>query len=915
MKKIYLTKMIMSLMLGFFGLANVNAQVYELSLDNVIVWDGAAGNPNSYDPATRTITFTQDWSGGAGWDVTGMDMSAYNRVTVEFENAQGGYVRITSEYNDGGGWIESGTDNPCMLTNQLDVSRISTLFRIGLGVNGTNGVGRQVVLKRAYFWYEAPPSPLALSIDKLNFFATDGGPNECAASYDPTTHTITYSNGQWHRGGWNFEPQGGLTVPAGMNRIYLNLGATSFSSGELQFDVEYMDGTKPAAGGGNGGGNQYFAGAKQVWWDVEAGKTIKLVTLKSQNEGTVVLTDANFAYIAPPAPIDYTINNVNFYESGSSYDLGSHTITYNGAWSRVGWNFNVEGVQDGLDVSAYKQVFLEFDASAMVDGTDHYSLKKLQFDVTYMDGSQETISGGGDPSALNEYRVDATKVWWTLSDNTKKIKLITLKSEAPGTVVLTNAYFTSNIVTLPDLTVANVRWDPVNPKAGDEVTFYAAIKNNGGYASPANTPHAVAFLVNGVPVTLSDGFQGSISAGGIQEVTANTTWICGNDATYDIQAWVNGGEDIPESNYDNNYSSPYTLSINTGEIPPIDYSLNNLNFFATDGGEDPTAAFYDVATHTIIFNNNWSRAGWNFEPQGGLDASGYDRVVLEFNASQLPAGSDGLAKLQFDVTYMDGTTETLSGGGDTYANEYRADVTQVWWDLTNNANSPIKLITLKSEVPGTVVLTNAYFANSVVADTIDLIITNIRWEPANPKPGDQVTFFATIKNIGNVSTPTGIKHGVAFSVNGVVKSWSDGFFGPIPAGGEVEVSSRMAGSTGALWLVPTGSTTYTIKAEVNDQKEITELNYTNDTFSAVLSVATGIKEIPAGSGNVYYTAGSLQVINYPASAILRVYNLDGRSISGYLSVPEAKSVNLSSGIYVVEVRSEGKTFIHKVIVK
>jgi len=353
--------------------------------------------------------------------------------------------------------------------------------------------------------------------------------------------------------------------------------------------------------------------------------------------------------------------------------------------------------------------------------------------------------------------------------------------------------------------------------------------------------------------------------------------------------------------------------------PPVtlEYSLELLNFFANDGGEDVDAASYDPATKTVTYNDSWRRAGWNWEPDGGLDISGqgYSRVVLELDATMLPASGEGegRAKLQFDIEYMDGSKEKApDGGGWEGGNEYRAGDTQkVWWNLTQANTQKIKLITLKSEVAGNVVLKNAYFEMQGLPD---LILTDIRWEPAKPKEGDQVEFFATIKNIGTGPSPAEKKHGVAFSVNGVVRSWSDGFFGPMAAGEEVEVSSRMQGSTGALWIAG-ANPTYTIRGEVNDTRDFPEADLTNNTLTVELSITTGIEKINVGSGTIYYAGGSLQAVNYPASAVLRVYNLAGVNVSGFLTVSEIKNISLTSGIYVIEVRSEGKTFTHKVIVK
>jgi len=199
----------------------------------------------------------------------------------------------------------------------------------------------------------------------------------------------------------------------------------------------------------------------------------------------------------------------------------------------------------------------------------------------------------------------------------------------------------------------------------------------------------------------------------------------------------------------------------------------------------------------------------------------------------------------------------------------------------------------------------------------DLIITDMRWEPANPKKGDKVEFFATIKNCGDVATPAKIKHGIAFSVNGAIDgTWSDGYKGDaapgLAPGESIELSTRMDGSSGALWTVGV-SAAYTIKAHVNDQNEIPESITVNNFFEKVLSVSTGIDGVSADSGNVFYANGVLNVVGYPADAVISVYSLLGQTISGNLL--SGNIVNLPSGIIVVKVQSEGKTYTHKVIVK
>lgn len=193
-------------------------------------------------------------------------------------------------------------------------------------------------------------------------------------------------------------------------------------------------------------------------------------------------------------------------------------------------------------------------------------------------------------------------------------------------------------------------------------------------------------------------------------------------------------------------------------------------------------------------------------------------------------------------------------------------------------------------------------------DFIDLIITDIRWEPAQPKEGDEVTFFATVKNNGNIATPAEIKHGVAFSVDGNIDgTWSDAFKGPLAAGASIELSTTMEGSSGRVWICG-DKETYTILAHVNDQNDVKGDDLTNNTFEKTMETGTsGIDDVNAGKGIVYFADGVLNVIDYPSTAVVSVYTYLGQSI--------APNKLAAAGIYIVKVQSGGKTFTHKVVVK
>ena len=78
---------------------------------------------------------------------------------------------------------------------------------------------------------------------------------------------------------------------------------------------------------------------------------------------------------------------------------------------------------------------------------------------------------------------------------------------------------------------------------------------------------------------------------------------------------------------------------------------------------------------------------------------------------------------------------------------------------------------------------------------------------------------------------------------------------------------------------------------------------------------SGINEVGANKGIVSYANGALRVIGYPASASLTIYNVLGGTAADYKQVSELMNVNLASGIYLIKVQAEGKTFAHKVLVK
>lgn len=72
----------------------------------------------------------------------------------------------------------------------------------------------------------------------------------------------------------------------------------------------------------------------------------------------------------------------------------------------------------------------------------------------------------------------------------------------------------------PDLIVTDIQWTPSNPKAGDEVTFKAVVKNQGTGVSSPGVITGVQFQINGNTVSWSDTHTTPVQPGESVTLTA-----------------------------------------------------------------------------------------------------------------------------------------------------------------------------------------------------------------------------------------------------------------------------------------------------------------------------------------------------------------------------------------------------------
>lgn len=118
----------------------------------------------------------------------------------------------------------------------------------------------------------------------------------------------------------------------------------------------------------------------------------------------------------------------------------------------------------------------------------------------------------------------------------------------------------------------------------------------------------------------------------------------------------------------------------------------------------------------------------------------------------------------------------------------------------------------------------------------DLLLSNVTWSPANPSPGQAVTFSATVTNHGTATKPAGTINGVAFNVDGTLRAWSDTNTSALAPGQSVMVTANSGPTGSATWSASSGL--HSIQAWVDDVNRVNEVNESNNKL--VVPLAVGI---------------------------------------------------------------------------
>jgi hypothetical protein len=116
---------------------------------------------------------------------------------------------------------------------------------------------------------------------------------------------------------------------------------------------------------------------------------------------------------------------------------------------------------------------------------------------------------------------------------------------------------------------------------------------------------------------------------------------------------------------------------------------------------------------------------------------------------------------------------------------------------------------------------------------VDLVVTNVAMTPANPAPGQAVTFNATISNFGKSTKAAGVINGIGFFVDGTKVNWSDSSTQALAPGQTVTLSANAGPGGISTWAATAGS--HTLQAFVDDVNRIAEGDETNNKLSTSFS--------------------------------------------------------------------------------
>jgi glucan endo-1,3-alpha-glucosidase len=368
-----------------------------------------------------------------------------------------------------------------------------------------------------------------------------------------------------------------------------------------------------------------------------------------------------------------------------------------------------------------------------------------------------------------------------------------------------------------DLVVTGISMAHSNPLPGEAVTFSATLKNQGTVATPEGTIVGVSFAVDNVVSTWCSSYA-SIPAGASFVAKANgsangvVTWIA-TPGNHTIEAFVDDVNRITESNETNNkLSQSYSFSSGTPDLVVTNISYTPAN---------------PLPGEAVTFSATIKNQGTAATPDGTIVGVSFavDNVISVWCSSyaSIPAGASFVATANGGAN---GLNTWMSTSGNHTVEAFVDDVNRV--AESNETNNK---------------LSQTY---SIFAGTPDLVVTNLSYTPANPLPGEPVTFNATVKNQGNGATDAGTIVGVLFTIDSVTYVWSDKLTSSLDAGASITATANGSPSGPGTWTAIVGN--HNVRAHVDDINRIQESIETNNANSQTFTISAASTGAVTGTG-------------------------------------------------------------------
>lgn len=308
-------------LLVIFALTFVSLSAFALRLDLPLSNLNGGFGDATYDPATKTITYTTAWSEGKGWWLGGVDYSLYNDVTINFE-AIDATVKLVVQYGDDSNntpdvYANSGDTSIKVILDPVKKNNVKQIY-LQKGGAGT------LVLKEAFLSGAATPSAV------IDFENKEIGTTYATVAWGPTVMTASVTANPSGTGkslhavgtNWNSYPRFTVSLPEGkklgdIQKIMFDIYFSDVTSDQNSWKkADYFFGPTgatftPNAATGTTSENIVTTDSKVTWLPKE-------ITLPETLSAELkALSEFDFAFGINAEKTDYYLDNILFVSTSS----------------------------------------------------------------------------------------------------------------------------------------------------------------------------------------------------------------------------------------------------------------------------------------------------------------------------------------------------------------------------------------------------------------------------------------------------------------------------------------------------------------------------------------------------------------------------------------------------------------------